>query len=95
DIPTTATGLPAKVDNAYAPSNVTGAHQTKNGGGSLGYTPPCPPAGKGTHHYHFTVYALDAATLPGATGTTTATEAIASITTHMIAHAELIGTFAH
>lgn len=94
DIPTTDTGLPAKVENAYAPGNVAGAHQTKNQGGSLGFTPPCPPKGDPAHHYHFTLYALDAATLPGATGTTTATQAIASIATHMIAHAELVGTFA-
>jgi Raf kinase inhibitor-like YbhB/YbcL family protein len=31
----------------------------KNGGGTIGYTGPCPPAGTGVHHYHFHIYALD------------------------------------
>ena len=34
----------------------TGAHELKNSGGKKGWTPPCPPSG--THHYRFTVYAL-------------------------------------
>ncbi len=31
----------------------------RNGGGSNGYTGPCPPAGTGVHHYHFHIYSLD------------------------------------
>jgi len=34
-----------------------GAHELKNSGGDKGWTPPCPPSG--THHYRFTVYALN------------------------------------
>lgn len=33
-----------------------GAEQGLNDRGELGYTGPCPP--KGTHHYHFKLYAL-------------------------------------
>jgi Raf kinase inhibitor-like YbhB/YbcL family protein len=34
-----------------------GAHELKNSDGKKGWTPPCPPSG--THHYRFTVYALN------------------------------------
>ena len=34
------------------------ATQAANSAGGVGWTPPCPPSG--THHYRFTVYALDA-----------------------------------
>jgi Raf kinase inhibitor-like YbhB/YbcL family protein len=34
-----------------------GAATAKNSGGRASYYPPCPPSG--THHYRFTVYALD------------------------------------
>src|SRR3954447_9768890 len=36
-----------------------GAVEARNGRGEVGWTPPCPPGG--THHYRFTVYALDQA----------------------------------
>jgi len=38
-----------------------GTMQALNSAGDRGWTPPCPPSG--THHYRFTVYALD--TVPG------------------------------
>ena len=48
-----------------------GAHELKNSGGHKGWTAPCPPSG--THHYRFTVYALNkmvnAASLEGAFST--------------------------
>jgi Raf kinase inhibitor-like YbhB/YbcL family protein len=34
-----------------------GTTQARNSAGDRGWTPPCPPSG--THHYRFTVYALD------------------------------------
>jgi Raf kinase inhibitor-like YbhB/YbcL family protein len=34
-----------------------GAHEAENSRGAAGWTPPCPPSG--THHYLFTLYALD------------------------------------
>jgi len=35
------------------------AREAPNSGGGEGWTPPCPPSG--THHYRFTVFALDGA----------------------------------
>ena len=90
DIPSTATGLPAEVERTFSPRRVPGAHQVKNQQGSTGYYGPCPPI---KHTYHFTVYALDLDKLPGITENTPAADAIAAITTHMIAHTELTGTF--
>ena len=40
-----------------------GAVNGTNDGGGLGYTGPCPPVGDVTHHYRFTVVALDTASL--------------------------------
>lgn len=91
DIPATATSLPEHVENTYAPSNVPGAHQTPSQHApTIGYFGPCPPA---EHNYHFTLYALSVALLPGGTAQTTPTEAIASIETHQIASTALVGKF--
>ena len=35
-----------------------GAVEGRNGAGTVGYTPPCPPKGDKPHRYRFTVYAL-------------------------------------
>ncbi|WP_203663440.1 YbhB/YbcL family Raf kinase inhibitor-like protein [Actinocatenispora rupis] len=42
------------VDAGRTPPGVVG----RNSAGRTGWSPPCPPAGTGTHHYRFTVYAL-------------------------------------
>jgi Raf kinase inhibitor-like YbhB/YbcL family protein len=52
NIPADATSLPEAVGGPEV--GVKG----KNSFGSLGYGGPCPPSG--THHYIFTLYALDA-----------------------------------
>jgi len=52
DIPTSASMIAAN-------SVPVGATQGKNGAGSNIYIGPCPPAGTGTHHYQFELYALD------------------------------------
>jgi Raf kinase inhibitor-like YbhB/YbcL family protein len=57
DIPTGTTSLPT---GAVPPA---GAVSGTNDGGGLGYTGPCPPVGDVTHHYRFTVVALDVASL--------------------------------
>lgn len=91
DIPLTATGLPAAVDGVYAPGNVTGAHQTVSVHAPVvGYYGPCPPS---KHTYQFAVYALDVATLPGASATTMRPEALAAILAHQIGSGTLTGTF--
>jgi Raf kinase inhibitor-like YbhB/YbcL family protein len=57
DIPADTTSLPT---GATLPS---GAVNGTNDGGGIGYTGPCPPAGDITHHYQFTVVALDVPSL--------------------------------
>lgn len=41
-----------------------GARVGKNDFGTTGYGGACPPPGSGTHHYRFTVWALDVPSLP-------------------------------
>jgi Raf kinase inhibitor-like YbhB/YbcL family protein len=55
DIPIGTTHLDASANGAELPANaVTG----RNTGGTQAYFGPCPPRGE-SHHYRFTVYALD------------------------------------
>jgi len=63
--------------------------QGANGRGKAGYAGPCPPSG--THHYVFTLYALDR-TL-GLTGTPSHAEIEAAIKDHVLATTVLTGTY--
>jgi Raf kinase inhibitor-like YbhB/YbcL family protein len=93
DIPSTETGLPASVENVYAPANVPGAHQTVSvHAPTVGYYGPCPPQPP-AHSYELAVYALFIAVLPGATMQTASADAVSSITAHQLAHATLTGTY--
>jgi len=93
DIPSTATALPAGVENAYAPGNIAGAHQTVSvHAPTVGYYGPCPPQPP-AHNYQFAIYALDTAPLPGASASTTRPEAIGEIQTHRLDSGTLTGTF--
>jgi len=60
-----------------------GAKQT-----SSGYAGPCPP-GNMVHTYAFTLYALDVATLPGVTSSTSTANLVTAIQTHDLASATL------
>ena len=53
DLDPTSTGLPRGV-----PASAAAPQQGRNDFGNVGYGGPCPPSG--THHYRFTLYALDA-----------------------------------
>jgi Raf kinase inhibitor-like YbhB/YbcL family protein len=53
DLAPTTDGLPAAVASSGA-----SPQQGRNDFGKVGYGGPCPPSG--THHYHFTLYALAA-----------------------------------
>jgi len=67
-----------------------GASQGINSFGKPGYNGPCPPAGP-AHHYHFRLLALDSSLeLPP---TATAAELEQAIRGHVVASAELVGTF--
>ena len=63
--------------------------QGANSRAKAGYTGPCPPSG--THHYVFTLYALDR-TL-GLTGTPSHAEIEAAIKDHVLAMTVLTGTY--
>lgn len=70
------------------------ARQGKNSwdsGVTIGYRGPMPPPGHGTHHYHFKLYALDRKLdlAPSATKSQLA----AAMKGHVLAEAELIGTY--
>jgi len=69
------------------PGNAT---QGVNDFGNLGYNGPCPPKGP-AHHYHFKLYALDRPT--GLPPKATRQSVLAAIKGHVLAEAELIGTF--
>jgi Raf kinase inhibitor-like YbhB/YbcL family protein len=65
-----------------------GAHELKNTGGDKGWKPPCPPAG--THHYRFTVYALNATV-----DASTLDDAFAAIEKATVAQGTLTGLVTH
>lgn len=58
-VPVTAEGVPEAVPRAAVLNSPAGAFQGLNGWGRLGYNGPAPPKGHGTHHYRFTLFALD------------------------------------
>jgi hypothetical protein len=68
-----------------------GAVQGENDFGEVGYGGPMPPEGHGTHHYHFTLYALDE---PVEVSQGAPREAMESaIRDHVLDSAELVGTY--
>ncbi len=93
-IPATATGLPEGVPAKPRLKNPSGALQGKNSwpnGQTIGYRGPMPPPGHGTHHYHFTLYALDVK-LPIEPGDTKKV-LLEEIADHVIAKGTLTGTY--
>lgn len=67
-----------------------GARQGTTDFRRIGYGGPCPPPGR-SHHYFFTLYALDASLnlMPGSTRS----ELEAAMKPHVLAKAEVMGTF--
>jgi Raf kinase inhibitor-like YbhB/YbcL family protein len=51
-------GLDPSMTGVPAGAIPAGARQGRNDFGEVGWGGPCPPRGHGTHHYHFTLYAL-------------------------------------
>lgn len=72
-------------------SEPRGAVQGRNDFQDLGWGGPLPPKGHGTHHYHFKLYALDEALGlgPGAVKS----ELLNAMDGHVLAEAELVGTY--
>jgi Raf kinase inhibitor-like YbhB/YbcL family protein len=83
DIPASAASLP---EAASLPS---GAHAGLNDWQRADYGGPCPPIGR--HRYFFKLYALDRL-LPDL-GSPTKARLEAAMKGHVLAHAELIGTY--
>jgi Raf kinase inhibitor-like YbhB/YbcL family protein len=90
-IPPSARGLPEAVPATESLDNPPGALQGNNTWPAIGYRGPAPPKGHGTHHYHFKLYALDAE-LDAKAGLDK-TELLKAIKGHVLATAELIGTY--
>ena len=65
-IPAATMDLAEHVPPALHVARPVGALQGRNSWPKgIGYRGPAPPKGHGLHHYHFRLYALDAATRPG------------------------------
>ena len=79
------------IARALAEGDNGGGVDGLNGWGETGYRGPMPPPGHGVHRYFFKLYALDEVlTLgPGASKT----DLLAAMEGHVIAHAELLGTY--
>lgn len=88
DLPATERELP----EGAAPTGTlpSGARQGRNDFGRIGYGGPCPPPGP-PHRYFFKLYALDA--LLGDLGTPTKAKLEAAMKGHILAQAELMGTY--
>ncbi|HTY03282.1 MAG TPA: YbhB/YbcL family Raf kinase inhibitor-like protein, partial [Rhodocyclaceae bacterium] len=84
DIPPGTTSLPEAVSRLPA-----GALEGLNDAGETGYTGPCPPIGR--HRYFHKLYALDTV-LPDL-GLPTKAKLEAAMKGHVVAQAELIGTY--
>lgn len=81
-------GLPGQERVKVTADGAT-ALQGKNDFGKTGYGGPCPP--RGTHHYFFKIYALDAVLSLGPK--TTRQDLLHSIKGHVMAEGELMGTY--
>jgi Raf kinase inhibitor-like YbhB/YbcL family protein len=91
-IPAAAEGLPAGASRGIGHlTEPGGALEGKNDFGDLGWGGPLPPRGHGTHHYHFKLYALDAPLALGE-GATKA-KLLKALEGHVLAQAELVGTY--
>jgi Raf kinase inhibitor-like YbhB/YbcL family protein len=84
DIPATTTSLP----EGFQPGSV--GVSGNSGFRRAGYGGPCPPSG--SHHYHFTMSALDVATLGLQQGATKA-DVEKAMQGHVLGTAELVGTY--
>jgi Raf kinase inhibitor-like YbhB/YbcL family protein len=87
DLPADKRELPAGLARQALPD---GTVQGQNDVRAFGYSGPCPNAGS-THHYAFTLYALD--TQLGLPAATTGRQLLAAIDGHILARGQLVGTY--
>ena len=83
--------LPAATTHLSAGEAIPAKSSGINGTGETGYYGPCPPPGK-THHYIFTLYALDVPSI-GASQPLSAGDLKQRIGSHALATATLTGLF--
>jgi Raf kinase inhibitor-like YbhB/YbcL family protein len=86
NLPPTTQGLAQAVTARDLPA---GARQGTNDGKRTGYGGPCPPIGR--HRYFHKLYALD--TVLADLGPATKPDVEAAMKGHVLAHAELMGTY--
>jgi Raf kinase inhibitor-like YbhB/YbcL family protein len=86
DLPATSEGLPEGVEPRHLPP---GTREAKNDWGRTGYGAPCPPIGR--HRYFFKLYALDVVLAD--LGQPDKRRLEQSMDGHVLAHAELVGTY--
>jgi len=92
-IPADAAALPEGFTEETVPASApAGLRQgASSWRGGVGYRGPAPPAGHGVHHYHFKLYALDVVLdLPARSDKDAL---LAVMKGHILAEAELIGTY--
>jgi Raf kinase inhibitor-like YbhB/YbcL family protein len=87
NVPSDEGHLPERVSTK--PQLPDGARQGKNDFGKVGYGGPCPP--DGTHHYRFTLYAVD--TELDVPAISTRDEVLKSMKDHVLGSAQLTGTY--
>ncbi|HEY5300016.1 MAG TPA: YbhB/YbcL family Raf kinase inhibitor-like protein [Acetobacteraceae bacterium] len=92
DIPATASGVVENAGNPGAHLAPKGSIQVRNDYGTIGYGGPCPPKGDKPHHYVFTVFAVDAATLGPKADATPAVVGF-NLHYHTLAKATLTGMY--
>jgi hypothetical protein len=89
--------IPADIDTLIAglatDARVGAIRQAVNDFKRTGYGGPCPPRGHGVHHYHFRLLALAVPHLDVA-DRADCREIERAAATHVLAEAELIGTYA-
>lgn len=86
NLPASAGGLPEGVGAGELPP---GTQQGRNDWKRTGYGGPCPPVGR--HRYFHKLYALDTVLPP--LGSPTKAELEQAMKGHVVAHAELVGTY--
>jgi Raf kinase inhibitor-like YbhB/YbcL family protein len=93
-IPPTVSSLTEAIPPTDTLDTPPGAMQGKNSwphGVTIGYRGPMPPPGHGVHHYHFRLYALNEE-FDFQSGLQKRT-LLSAITGHVLAEAELVGTY--
>jgi Raf kinase inhibitor-like YbhB/YbcL family protein len=92
NIPADVSGLPEGFEGPHKPPGQEPVKQGVNTWGTVGWRGPAPPHGHGTHHYHFKLYALNAA--PDLPEGLDAKKLRKLIRDNVLGQSELVGTYA-